>query len=83
VSEARQGILRTTALIALLIGAAGSFALMLYAGRNAPRFLVVLFTIWDLSPFVALALADVLSRRWTRLAGVTLYAGCWRLQWEP
>jgi hypothetical protein len=62
------GLLRTATLIAVVAGAAGSLALMLHAGRrNNSRILLVLFTIWVLSPFVALVVADVVSKRWSVL----------------
>ena len=60
--------------MALLAGAAGSFALMLYSGRNAPWLLIVLFTIWVLSPFAALAVADAVSTRWPVPTKTALYA---------
>jgi hypothetical protein len=66
--------LHAAAQIAALAGAVGSFGLMLHAGRHAPRLLVVLFTIWVLSPFVALGLADVVSRRWPVPIRATLYS---------
>jgi len=68
------GLLRAAALIAVLAGAAGSLGLMLHAGRrNDSRLLLVLFTIWVLSPFVALVLADVVSNRWSVLTRATLH----------
>ena len=68
------GLLRAAALIAVLAGAVGSFGLMLHAGRrNDSRILLVLFTIWVLSPFVALVLADVVSKRWSVLTRATLH----------
>ena len=60
--------LRKPALIALPIGAVGAVGLMLSAGhRNGTRmlFLMVLFTGWVLSPFVALAWAHATSKRWS------------------
>jgi hypothetical protein len=66
--------LRVAALIAMLIGAAGSLGLMLRAGERTPRFLLVLFVIWVLSPFVALAWANVVSKRWSILTRVTLHS---------
>ena len=42
------GLLRAVALIVVLAGTGGSVGLMLRAGRNAPRLLLVLFTIWVL-----------------------------------
>jgi len=46
---------------------------MLRAGRRTPRFLLVLFVFWVLSPFVALAWAHVVSKRWSVLTQATLY----------
>jgi hypothetical protein len=64
---------RRAALVAVLAGAVGSVGLMLRAGRRTPGILLVLFIGWVLSPFVALALADILSRRWSIRARATLY----------
>ena len=61
------------ALIAVVVGAVGSFGLMLRAGQRTPRFLLVLFTIWVLSPFVPLAWANMASTRWSALTRATLY----------
>jgi hypothetical protein len=68
------GLLQAASQIAVLIGAVGSAGLMLHAGRHAPRLLVVLFAIWVLSPFVALASANVVSKRWPVLIRATLYS---------
>jgi hypothetical protein len=65
--------LRTVAAIALVVGAVGSVGLMLRAGRNTPRLLLVAFVVWVLSPFVALAWAHVASKRWAVLTRATLY----------
>ena len=48
---------------------------MLYAGKRvgAPSILMVLFTMWVLSPFVLLALAYLVSKRWTDLTHGTVY----------
>ena len=67
------GALRSAALIAVLVGAVGSVGLVLREGQHTPRFLLVLFVLWVLSPFVAVGLADVLSKRWLGLTGATLY----------
>ena len=67
------GRLRATALIAVLAGAAGSVGLLLRAGHRSPRLLLVLFAIWVLSPFMALVLADAVSKRWSALTRATLY----------
>ena len=66
-------ILRGVALVAAVAGAVGSVSLMLNKGRSTPRFLLVLFFFWVLSPFVALAWANVLSKRWSALTRATLY----------
>jgi hypothetical protein len=70
-------ILRIVALIAAVAGAVGSVALTLRAGKSSPRLLLVLFVLWVLSPFAALAWANIVSIRWadltrTTLCGVTL-----------
>jgi hypothetical protein len=65
--------LRAVARIALVVGAVGSVALMLRAGTNTPRFLLVIFVFWILSPFVALAWANTVAPRWTALTRMTLY----------
>src|SRR4249919_940822 len=57
--------LRAVARLALLAGAAGSIALMLRAGaRQRSAVLILLFTGWVLSPFIALALANMRAARW-------------------
>src|SRR5947208_17068355 len=60
-----RGVLRTVALFALVAGAGGTEALMLHVGNRNPSYLLLgLFTIWDLSPFAALALAYMISKCW-------------------
>ena len=69
------GRLRAAALIAVLAGAVGSVGLMLHAsGRTASWVGLALIAIWVLSPFAALALANVVSTRWSILARATLYS---------
>jgi len=51
----------------------GSVGLMLRAGAHTPRLLLVLFFFWVLSPFVALAWANVVSKRWPVLTRAALY----------
>jgi len=65
--------LRAAALIAVLAGAAGSLAFLLNAGRRTPRFLLVIFVFWVLSPFVVLVWAHVVSTRWSAVTRATLY----------
>lgn len=69
-------VLRRAALIALLIGGVGSVGLMLHAGRrtDSPRLLLALFAIWVLSPFVALEVADIVSKGWSVITRATLYS---------
>ncbi len=63
-----------TALIVVLVGAAGSLGLMFNAGRNQKSILLIaLFTIWVLSPFIALLVANVISKHWSILTRMTLY----------
>jgi hypothetical protein len=68
-------MLRSTAWISCGIGAAGSATFMLYASKRvgAPSILMVLFTIWVVSPFMLLALAYVVSKRWAALTRATVY----------
>jgi hypothetical protein len=76
-SRGRPGFLRllhAVALTAVVAGAGASVGLMLWVGhRNPSRVLLVLFAIWDLSPFIALVLADIVSKRWSVLTRATLY----------
>ena len=56
-------LLRTVALIIMIVGAVGSLYFMFNAGRNQKSILlIVLFTGWVLSPFVGLFLATLSSR---------------------
>jgi hypothetical protein len=69
-----EGTLRLASLSAVLAGAAGSVGMMLYAGRRNPsRFLLLLFAVWVLAPFVALVWAHVGSKSWPFLQRTTLY----------
>lgn len=67
------GLLRRAALIAVLAGAVGSLGFLLRAGRRTPRLLLALFVFWVLSPFVALAWANVVSKRWPVVTRAALY----------
>jgi hypothetical protein len=66
-------VLRVVSLLAVVAGAAGSVGLMLRAGQRTPRFLLVLFTVWVLSPFVALLWANLISKRWSAVTRAALY----------
>jgi len=68
------GCLHAAALIAALTGAAGSIGLWLRASQHPPLLIVVLFVIWVLSPFAALLLADVVSKRWSVLNRAALHS---------
>jgi hypothetical protein len=69
------GVLRAAALIAVVVGGVGSVALTLLAGhRNPSRILMALFVFWVLSPFVGLAWAGVVSKRWPLPIRTTLYS---------
>ena len=49
--------------------------MMIWVGRRNPsRILIVLFAVWVLSPFIALGLADRVSKRWSVLTRATLYS---------
>jgi len=66
--------LRALALIAVVVWAGGSVAFMFRVGRrNDSTFLMALFTLWVLSPFIGLAFAAVVSKRWPATARATLY----------
>jgi hypothetical protein len=54
--------------IALVLGAIGSLAFLINAGRTTPKPLLLLMGLWVLSPFVALFAGNALSKRWS--AGV-------------
>ena len=69
------GGLRSAARVALIAGAAGSIALMMRAGaRQRSILLIVLFAGWVLSPFLALALANLRAARWPARVRTALYA---------
>jgi len=76
-NSSRRGfldLLRAAALVAVLIGAVGSVGLMIWVGhRNPSRLLLALFLIWDVSPFIGLLLADMVSKRWSVITRATLY----------
>jgi hypothetical protein len=64
----KMTVLRRAALIAVLVGAAGSVGFLLRAGQRTPRLVLVIMLLWVLGPFVALVVADLVSKRWTVLA---------------
>lgn len=67
--------MRTTSLIVVVVGAAGSVGLTLYAGRHSDSLtLKVLFALWVLSPFLGLILAVVASRLWSFFTRAALHS---------
>jgi hypothetical protein len=67
------GLLQAAAMIAVLVGAVGSVALMFSVGHRAPGLLLVLFTGWVLSMFIALAWGNKISKPWSAITRATLY----------
>jgi hypothetical protein len=65
--------MRVLGVIAATFGAVGSEALMLFVGRTAPTILLVLFTLWVLSPFAGLYVAHIIAGRWSVATRNTLY----------
>ena len=68
------GRLRAAGLMALGLGAVGSIALELQVGSRAPAYLLVVFALWVVSPFAALAWGERLSQHWSEDARAALYA---------
>lgn len=58
--------------IATAVGAAGSVALMVHAGRDAPPLLLLMMSCWVVSPFAALAAAEAISVRWAAMTRAAL-----------
>ena len=57
-------LLRPAAQVTTIAAGVGSVALVWWVGRGNPSlFLIALFTMWVLSPFVALVIADRVSHR--------------------
>jgi ACR3 family arsenite efflux pump ArsB len=52
----------------------GSIGFLLTAAQRPQRFLVVLFVLWVLSPFVAMMLAGRVAKSWPGLARALLYS---------
>ena len=68
-------LVRIAALIVLCVGAIASVGFTLQTGhRNKSILLMGLFVAWVLSPFVALAWANAVSRHWTGLTRAALNA---------
>lgn len=69
-----MSMLRTMARLAVVVGAIGAVAMMLYVGRrNSSHWLIVLFAGWDVAPFLALGFADIFLARRSTATRATLY----------
>ena len=66
-------IIRTVALVVVLIGAACSLGFMFNAGRHTPIVLLILFVGWVLSPFIGFLVAIKISSHWSVSNRVTIY----------
>jgi hypothetical protein len=66
---------RMIALIIVMIGAIGSLYFMFNASRNQKSVLLIAcFTAWVVSPFIALLIANLASKRWSFPTRMTLYS---------
>ncbi len=66
--------LRAASRAAVVVAALASVVLMLYGGRhNSSEFLLILFVLWVLSPFVGLAVANRASLGWPAGARTALH----------
>jgi len=54
-------------------GSCGSLGLLFIEGSHSPLILLILFVGWVASPFLALLVANVFSKRWSVPTRVTLY----------
>lgn len=71
----RYRVLHALGLVSTVLGAIGSLALMLYAGReNTHLSITFLFVVWVLAPFAALLIADRIAKRWPQIYQTSLYA---------
>ena len=67
------GLLRTVALVAVVAGTVASEVFVIRESGRSQLLLSVLFVIWILLPFVALALANIASKSWSVFARICLY----------
>ena len=68
------GVIRIITFIVILAGASGSIDLTVNAGRNNSSILLVaLFTMWVLSPFIGLLIANAVSQRWANPIRLSFY----------
>jgi hypothetical protein len=76
--------LRAIAVIAVIASASGSLVMVIHAGsHNRSLLLPLLFVLWVSSPFMALLVANRVSKPWSALTRLTIYwlmliipAGC-------
>jgi hypothetical protein len=69
-------LLRTVAVVVVMIGGIISFGFTLHAGHNNRSvFLIILFLCWVSSPFIGLLTACLLSRRWPLVMRKVLFIG--------
>jgi hypothetical protein len=69
-----QNFKRMIALIIVMAGAVGSLYFMFNASSNQKSvFLIACFTVWVLSPFIALLIANGTSKRWSIPNRMTFY----------
>jgi len=69
-----SGMWRTIALVMILIGSVGSIGFTLREGGNNKSILLVsLFVIWVFSPFIALLVANIASKRWSDSGRVVFF----------
>jgi hypothetical protein len=67
-------VLRSVALVLVVVAAIVSFGLMLHVGQYRLSVLMLLFAVWDLAPFAGLFVAGIVSKRWRILMRAALYA---------
>jgi hypothetical protein len=73
-NKTNQNLLRTVAMILLAIGAIGALFFMFKAGSNQKSIILTgVFTVWVLSPFVGLFIANHVTSIWTVITRQLLY----------
>lgn len=73
-NTSRQNLLQIMALAVLLVGAIGSLYFMFKAGSNQKSIILIgLFTVWVLSPFGGLFIANKVTSIWTVITRKLLY----------
>jgi hypothetical protein len=71
--ENMTDLFRIVALVVVAAGTMASEVLVIRAGGRSQPLLSVLFIIWILLPFVALAWANVISKSWPAPVRISLY----------